>query len=214
MRLFLIFLLCTNILLGVDFESSNYYMNNYLFDAQVYAKDTFVTENYISHSINDFQPYIAFLQYQSLDNYQESDIGIGTEYKFLDKYTLDVGSWYYFYYDNGGHYFEPYVSLSYDWYVVPKIYVSVLSYNQEYRSTFSLEKEIKATERLKITPKVVIGTVNYDGFRYGYFGFVNRIGFNLTDKTSLFLTTEIDQPYDSIDNESVHSIIFGFVYEM
>ena len=59
---------------GLDFESSNYYMNNYLFDAQLYAKNTFVTENYLSYDINNFTPYIGFSQYQSLDKYQESDL--------------------------------------------------------------------------------------------------------------------------------------------
>lgn len=210
----IIFLFTVGVVFGIDFESSNYYMNNYLFDAQVYAKNTFVTENYVSKPINKFEPYIAFLQYQSLDNYQESDIGIGTEYKLSDKLKLDVGSWYYFYYDAGGHYFEPYMSVSYDWYIVPKIYVSCLSYNLEYRSTVSLEKEIKATDKVSITPKIVVGTVDYDGFRYEYFGFVNRIDFGLTEMVRLFLTTEIDQPYRTNNNECVHSITFGVVYEM
>lgn len=197
---------------GLDFESSNYYMNNYLFDSQIYAKNTFVTENYLSHDINNFTPYISFFQYQSLDNYQESDFGIGSEYKLTEKTKLDLGSWYYYYYSAGGHYFEPYFSISYDWIVTPKFYISMLSYNWEYRMLISLEKEF-TLNRFIFTPKLVTGTVDYDGYRFLYVGLVNRLDYKVTDNFKLFVMHEVDKPFESIDNSMVQSTTAGIGVE-
>lgn len=198
--------------IGLDFESSNYYMNNYLFDSQIYSKNTFVTENYISQEINNFTPYIGFLQYQGLDSYQESDFGIGSEYKVNDKVTLDVGSWYYFYYDAGGHYFEPYFSVSYDWVITPKFYISMLSYNWQYRAVISFEKEIPFG-KFTYTPKFVMGTVDYDGYRYKYIGLINRLDYSLSEHFKLFAAYEIDKPFESINNSIVQSITAGIGIE-
>ena len=211
-KFFLLFILCFD-LAALSFESSNYYMNNYLFDAQVYAKDTFVTENYISHEVGNFAPYLGFLQYQGLDSYQESDIGLGSEYKLSEKLKLDIGGWYYFYYDQGGHYFEPYVSVSYDWIVSPKFYISTLSYNWEYRSFISFEKEFSFS-KLLFTPKLIVGTVNYDGYRYEYVGLVDRLDYKITDSVKVFLSHEIDKPFNSMDDSVVQSLSSGINLEL
>ena len=93
---------------ALDFESVNYYTKNYLFDGQIYSVNTFVSENTFSHQLGDFTPHLNYIQYQGLDQYKESDFGLGSEYKLTDKLTLDAGSWYYYYYSAGDHYFEPY----------------------------------------------------------------------------------------------------------
>lgn len=198
--------------IGLDFESSNYYMNNYLFDSQIYSKNTFITENYLSQEINNFTPYIGFLQYQGLDSYQESDFGVGSEYEVNDKVTLDVGSWYYFYYDSGGHYFEPYFSVSYDWVITPKFYISMLSYNWQYRAVVSFEKEI-IFGKFTYTPKFVMGTVDYDGYRYKYIGLINRLDYSLSEHFKLFAAYEIDKPFESVNNSIVQSITAGIGIE-
>lgn len=198
--------------IGLDFESSNYYMNNYLFDAQLYAKNTFVTENYLSYDINNFTPYIGFSQYQSLDKYQESDFSIGSEYKITDKVKLDLGSWYYYYYSSSVNYFEPYISVSYDWIIIPKFYISMLSYNWKYRSVVSLEKEFSLNKFI-YTPKIVIGTVNYDDYRYEYVGLINRLDYKVTDNFKLFVAYEFDKPFETINDSVVQSITSGIGLE-
>lgn len=206
-KIFFFFIVYFN-LIALDFESSNYHMNNYLFDAQIYARNTFVTENYISHEVGNFTPYLAFLQYQALDSYQESDIGLGSEYKFSEKFKLDIGSWYYFYYDEGGHYFEPYFSISYDWVISPKVYISGLSYNWEYRSFISFEKEFTFSDLL-FTPKLIIGTVDYDGYRYEYAGLIDRLDYKITDHIKIFISYEIDKPFNSVNESMVQSLSSG-----
>jgi hypothetical protein len=123
---------------ALDFESVNYYTKNYLFDGQIYSVNTFVSENTFSHQLGDFTPHLNYIQYQGLDQYKESDFGLGSEYKLTDKLTLDAGSWYYYYYSAGDHYFEPYTSLSYDWIVSPTIYFSMLTYNNTPRATLDV----------------------------------------------------------------------------
>lgn len=205
------FFVCFN-LAALNFKSSNYYMDNYLFDAQIYAKNTFVTENYLSHEIRDFTPYFNFIQYQSLDSYQESDFGLGSQYNLNENLKLDIGSWYYFYYDQGGHYFEPYFSLSYDWIVSPKFYLSGLSYNWEYRSFISFEKELMLSN-LSFTPKFILGTVNYDGYRYQYAGLINRLDYKVNDHVKVFLNYEIDKPFNSLNVSIVQSLSSGITLE-
>ena len=131
----LLSLLLTTTIFAAEFESVNYYSKNYLFDAQIYSVNTFVSENTLSHQLGDFTPHLDYVQYQGLDKYKESDFGLGSEYKLTDKLNLDVGSWYYYYYSAGDHYFEPYASLTYDWIVSPTLYFSMITYNNTPRAT-------------------------------------------------------------------------------
>lgn len=193
---------------ALDFETSNYYTKNYIFDAQIYSVNTFVSENVLTYQLNDFNPHINYIQYQGLDKYQESDFGIGSEYKLSDKLTLDVGSWYYYYYSAGDHYFEPYTSLNYDWIISPTIYFSVITYNNTPRATISFDYNKDITEKLHFNFKPVIGTADYDK-RYGYYGGVIRFDYDINKNFTLFTVGEIDKPFDSIDDNIVYSYSFG-----
>ena len=75
------FMLMSWRIFALDFETSNYYTKNYLFDAQIYSVNTFVSENTLSHQLGDFMPHLDYVQYQGLDQYKESDFGLGSEYK-------------------------------------------------------------------------------------------------------------------------------------
>ena len=86
----LLSLLLTTTIFAAEFESVNYYTKNYLFDAQIYSVNTFVSENTLSHQLGDFTPHLDYVQYQGLDKYKESDFGLGSEYKLTDKLTLDA----------------------------------------------------------------------------------------------------------------------------
>lgn len=191
-----------------EFGSVNYYSKHYLFDAQIYSVNTLVSENSFSYEINDFTPHLNYIQYQGLDKYQESDFGLGSEYKLTDKLTLDVGSWYYYYYDMGDHYFEPYILLNYDWLLSPTFYVSMITYNYTPRATFSLEYNKSLSEEIKLTIRPIIGTADYD-IRYGYYGVVVNLDYNINKYFTLFTTTEIDKPFSSPDNNIVYTYSFG-----
>ncbi len=71
----LLSLLLTTTIFAAEFESVNYYSKNYLFDAQIYSVNTFVSENTLSHQLGDFTPHLNYIQYQGLDQYKESDFG-------------------------------------------------------------------------------------------------------------------------------------------
>lgn len=193
---------------ATEFESANYYTKNYLFDAQIYSVNTFVSENSLSYEIGNFTPHLDYVQYQGLDKYQESDFGLGSEYKLTDKLTLDIGSWYYYYYSAGQHYFESYTSLSYDWIVSPTLYVSMITYNYTPRATFSLDYSKSLTEKIKLTIRPVVGTADYDD-RYGYYGGVLNLDYNINKYFTLFSITEVDKPFSSLDNNIVYTYSFG-----
>ena len=193
---------------ALDFETSNYYTKNYLFDAQIYSVNTFVSENTLSHQLGNFTPHLDYVQYQGLDQYKESDFGFGSEYKLTDKLTLNIGSWYYYYYSAGDHYFEPYTSLSYDWIVSPTIYFSMLTYNNTPRATISFDYNKDITEKLHLNFRPVVGTADYDN-RYGYYGIVMNVDYNIVKHFTLFTSGEIDKPFSSPDNSIVYTYSFG-----
>ena len=193
---------------ALDFETSNYYTKNYLFDAQIYSVNTFVSENTLSHQLGNFTPHLDYVQYQGLDQYKESDFGFGSEYKLTDKLTLNIGSWYYYYYSAGDHYFEPYTSLSYDWIVSPTIYFSMLTYNNTPRATISFDYNKDITEKLHLNFRPVVGTADYDN-RYGYYGIVMNVDYNIVKHFALFPSGEIDKPFSSPDNSIVYTYSFG-----
>jgi len=193
---------------ALDFESVNYYTKNYLFDGQIYSVNTFVSENTFSHQVGDFTPHLNYIQYQGLDQYKESDFGLGSEYKLTDKLTLDAGSWYYYYYSAGNHYFEPYTSLSYDWIVSPTIYFSMITYNNTPRATISFDYNNDITEKLHLNFRPVVGTADYDA-RYGYYGLVMNVDYNINKHFTLFTGGEIDKPFNSLDNSIVYTYSFG-----
>ena len=193
---------------ALDFETSNYYTKNYVFDAQIYSVNTFVSENTLSHQLGDFTPHVDYVQYQGLDKYKESDFGLGSEYKLTDKLTLDAGSWYYYYYSVGNHYFEPYTSLSYDWIVSPTIYFSMITYNNTPRATISFDYNNDITEKLHLNFRPVVGTADYD-VRYGYYGLVMNVDYNINKHFTLFTGGEIDKPFNSLDNSIVYTYSFG-----
>ena len=193
---------------ALDFESVNYYTKNYLFDGQIYSVNTFVSENTFSHQLGDFTPHLNYIQYQGLDQYKESDFGLGSEYKLTDKLTLDAGSWYYYYYSAGDHYFEPYTSLSYDWIISPTIYFSMITYNNTPRAVISFDYNKNITEKLHLNFRPVVGTADYDD-RYGYYGTVINIDYNINKRFTLFTVAEIDKPFDSNDDGIVYTYSFG-----
>jgi hypothetical protein len=193
---------------ALDFETSNYYTKNYVFDAQIYSVNTFVSENTLSHQLGDFTPHVDYVQYQGLDKYKESDFGLGSEYKLTDKLTLDAGSWYYYYYSAGNHYFEPYTSLSYDWIVSPTIYFSMITYNNTPRATISFDYNNDITEKLHLNFRPVVGTADYD-VRYGYYGLVMNVDYNINKHFTLFTGGEIDKPFNSPDNSIVYTYSVG-----
>ena len=202
------FMLMSWRIFALDFETTDYYTKNYLFDAQIYSVNTFVSENTLSHQLGDFTPHLDYVQYQGLDQYKESDFGFGSEYKLTDKLNLDVGSWYYYYYNAGDHYFEPYVSLTYDWIVSPTLYVSMITYNNTPRATISVDYNNGITEKLHLNVRPVVGTADYD-VRYGYYGIVMNIDYNISKNFSLFTTGEIDKPFSSPDNSIVYTYSLG-----
>jgi len=193
---------------ALEFESVNYYTKNYLFDAQIYSVNTFVSENTFSHQLDDFTPHLNYIQYQGLDKYKESDFGFGSEYKLTDKLTLDAGSWYYYYYSAGDHYFEPYTSLSYDWIISPTIYLSMITYNNTPRAVISFDYNKNITEKLHLNFRPVVGTADYDD-RYGYYGTVINIDYNINKRFTLFTVAEIDKPFNSNDDGIVYTYSFG-----
>jgi len=208
-KLILIYLMLTSWrMFALDFETSNYYTKNYLFDAQIYSVNTFVSENTLSHQLGNFTPHLDYVQYQGLDQYKESDFGFGSEYKLTDKLTLNIGSWYYYYYSAGDHYFEPYTSLSYDWIVSPTIYFSMLTYNNTPRATISFDYNKDITEKLHLNFRPVVGTADYDN-RYGYYGIVMNVDYNIVKHFTLFTSGEIDKPFSSPDNSIVYTYSFG-----
>ena len=193
---------------ALDFESVNYYTKNYLFDGQIYSVNTFVSENTLSHQMGNFTPHLGYVQYQGLDQYKESDFGLGSEYKLTDKLTLDVGSWYYYYYNAGDHYFEPYTSLSYDWIVSPTIYFSMITYNNTPRAVLSFDYNKDITEKLHFNFRPVVGTADYDN-RYGYYGSVIRFDYDVNKFLGIFTVGEIDKPFSSPDNSIVYTYSCG-----
>jgi len=193
---------------ALDFETSNYYTKNYLFDAQIYSVNTFVSENTLSHQLGNFTPHLDYVQYQGLDQYKESDFGLGSEYKLTDKLNLDVGSWYYYYYSAGDHYFEPYVSLTYDWIVSPTLYVSMITYNNTPRATVSFDYNKDFTDKLHLNVRPVVGTADYD-IRYGYYGMVFVFDYNINKNFTLYFGSEVDKPFSSSDNSIVYTYSLG-----
>ena len=193
---------------ALDFETSNYYTKNYLFDAQIYSVNTFVSENTLSHQLGNFTSHLDYVQYQGLDQYKESDFGLGSEYKLTDKLNLDVGSWYYYYYSAGDHYFEPYTSLTYDWIISLTLYVSMITYNNTPRATVSFDYNKDFNEKLHLNVRPVIGTADYD-VRYGYYGIVFGLDYNVNKNFTLFTTTEVDKPFSSPDNSIVYTYSLG-----
>jgi hypothetical protein len=143
-----------------------------------------------------------------LDQYKESDFGLGSEYKLTDKLNLDVGSWYYYYYSVGDHYFEPYTSLSYDWIVSPTIYFSMITYNNTPRAVLSFDYNKDITEKLHFNFRPVVGTADYDN-RYGYYGSVIRFDYDVNKFLGIFTVGEIDKPFSSPDNSIVYTYSFG-----
>jgi hypothetical protein len=206
-KLIVLFFLCINAF-AYEFNSVNYFTKNYLFDAQIYSVNTFISENTLSYQLNDFSPHVNFIQYQGLDEYKESDFGLGSEYKLTDKLNLDIGSWYYFYYSAGDHYFEPYASLTYDWIVSPKLYVSMITYNNTPRATISFDYSKNLTDKLNLNIRPVIGTADYN-IRYGYYGIVFASDYSLNNNFALFTTAEIDKPFSSPDNSIVYTYSLG-----
>ena len=204
----LLSLLLTTTIFAAEFESVNYYTKNYLFDAQIYSVNTFVSENTLSHQLGDFTPHLDYVQYQGLDHYKESDFGFGSEYKLTDKLNLDVGSWYYYYYSAGDHYFEPYASLTYDWIISPTFYVSMITYNNTPRATVSFDYNKDFNEKLHLNVRPVIGTADYD-VRYGYYGIVFGLDYNVNKNFTLFTVTEVDKPFSSPDDSIVYTYSFG-----
>ncbi len=193
---------------AIDFESKSYYSRNYVYDAQVYSVNTFVSENIISHEVGKFVPYVGYTQYQGLDKYRESDFGVGSEYKVSDEVTVDIGSWYYYYYSVGGHYFEPYVSVNYDWVISPTVYVGILTYNKTARATVSFDYSKMVTDKIELGISPVLGTVDY-GDRYGYYGIRVNVDYKLNKYFSIFSGGEVDKPFNLGDNSSVYTYSFG-----
>jgi hypothetical protein len=193
---------------ALDFETSNYYTKNYLFDGQIYSVNTFVSENTLSHQVGNFTPHLDYVQYQGLDQYKESDFGLGSEYKLTDELNLNVGSWYYYYYNAGDHYFEPYTSLTYDWILSPTLYVSMITYNNTPRAVISFDYNNDFNEKLHLNVRPVIGTADYDD-RYGYYGIVFKLDYNVNKNVTLFNITEVDKPFSSSDNSVVYTYSFG-----
>ena len=193
---------------ALDFENSNYYTKNYLFDAQIYSVNTFISENTLSHQLGNFTPHLDYVQYHGLDQYKESDFGLGSKYKITDKLTLNTGSWYYYYYSAGDHYFEPYTSLSYDWIVSPTIYFSMITYNNTPRAVLSFDYNKDITEKLHFNFRPVVGTADYDN-RYGYYGGVIRFDYDVNKFLGIFTVGEIDKPFSSPDNSVVYTYSFG-----
>ncbi len=142
-----------------------------------------------------------------MDQYKESDFGLGSEYKLTDKLTLDAGSWYYYYYSAGDHYFEPYTSLSYDWIVSPTIYFSMITYNNTPRAVLSFDYNKDITENLHFNFRPVVGTADYDN-RYGYYGSVIRFDYDVNKFLGIFTVGEIDKPFSSPDNSIVENVTF------
>ena len=208
-KLILIYLMFTSWrMFALDFENSSYYTKNYLFDAQIYSVNTFISENTLSHQLGNFTPHLDYVQYHGLDQYKESDFGLGSKYKITDKLTLNTGSWYYYYYSAGDHYFEPYTSLSYDWIVSPTIYFSMITYNNTPRAVLSFDYNKDITEKLHFNFRPVVGTADYDN-RYGYYGGVIRFDYDVNKFLGIFTVGEIDKPFSSPDNSIVYTYSFG-----
>jgi hypothetical protein len=208
MRIIVLFLLLFTNLFAVEFKSANYYSKNYLFDAQIYSVNTFISENSINHQLGDFTPHFDFVQYQGLDQYKESDFGFGSEYKLSEKLNLNTGSWYYYYYSAGDHYFEPYLSFTYDWIVSPTIYFSVITYNNTPRATISFDYSKDITEKLQINIKPIVGTADYDT-RYGYYGMIFIFDYSVNKNLTLYFSSEVDKPFCSSDNSIVYTYSSG-----
>jgi hypothetical protein len=121
---------------------------------------------------------------------------------------LDVGSWYYYYYSAGDHYFEPYASLTYDWIISPTFYVSMITYNNTPRATISFDYNKDFNEKLHLNVRPVIGTADYDN-RYGYYGIVFGLDYNINKNFTLFTVTEVDKPFSSPDDSIVYTYSFG-----
>lgn len=206
-KLIALFFLCINAF-AYEFNSVNYFTKNYLFDAQIYSVNTFISENTLNYKLERFTPYINYIQYQGLDKYKESDFGIGNYYKVSDKVTLNSGSWYYYYYSAGDHYFEPYTSLNYDWIISPTIYLSMITYNNTPRATVSFDYNKNITEKLRLNFRPVIGTADYDN-RYGYYGAATRLDYKINNFLELFTIGEIDKPFSSFNNSIVYTYSFG-----
>ena len=202
------FMLMSWRIFALDFETTDYYTKNYLFDAQIYSVNTFISENTLSHQLGDFTPHLDYVQYQGLDQYKESDFGLGSEYKLTDKLNLNVGSWYYYYYSAGDHYFEPYASLTYDWIVSPTLYVSMITYNNTPRATVSFNYNKDLTDKLHLNVRPVVGTADYDA-RYGYYGMVFVFDYNINKNFTLYFGSEVDKPFSSPANSIVYTYSLG-----
>ncbi len=77
---------------ALDFETSNYYSKNYLFDAQIYSVNTFVSENTLSHQLGNFTPHLDYVQYQGDTPYllQLKQVQRRFTTRFLDSTTLQL----------------------------------------------------------------------------------------------------------------------------
>ena len=57
---------------ATEFESVNYYSKHYLFDAQIYSVNTFVSENSLTYEIGNFTPHLDYGQYRDWETDRKS----------------------------------------------------------------------------------------------------------------------------------------------
>lgn len=214
MRRILFLLLTTLNVIAIEFENSSYFTKNYLCDAQHIAKDVFVTENTIQYKINKLTPYLKYSQYQSLNTYQESDFGFGSTYTLSDKWSIDVGSWYYYFYSQSNNYFEPYTSISYDCIIYPTLYVSYVSYNTQPRVIFSLDYTKNIITNLDLSIRSLIGTVDYGMGRYEYIGGGVKLEYMVNKHFCLFIGSELYRPIGSKYNSFVDTFSYSSGFKL
>lgn len=194
----LLILFCTKTE-ALEFSSSNYYWQNYVFDGKNYGKDFIATENTISHEIGDFTLHADLFSYNN-KNYSEVDFGFGVK-TAVSKINLEVGFWYYAdfrYYNDlgvGGDYAEPYFSVSYDWILKPTLYLGYISYNHYFREVFSIEYSKKIAD-LSFTISPQIGNTHYD-YQYQYFGIVISADYQINKNFNIFASFEIDRTIEA-----------------
>jgi hypothetical protein len=84
----------------------------------------------------------------------------------------------------------------------------MITYNNTPRATISFDYNNDITEKLHLNFRPVVGTADYD-VRYGYYGLVMNVDYNINKHFTLFTGGEIDKPFNSLDNSIVYTYSFG-----
>jgi len=84
----------------------------------------------------------------------------------------------------------------------------MITYNNTPRAVISFDYNNDFNEKLHLNVRPVIGTADYDD-RYGYYGIVFKLDYNVNKNVTLFNITEVDKQFSSSDNSVVYTYSFG-----